>query len=317
MPPTSPATSARRHAGGSGAAPGGTEPGEAHLDELCRLVVAWGGDHRRDLPWRQTREPWAILVSELMLQQTQVARVLDPYRRFLDRFPTPAACAATSPGEVVRSWAGLGYNRRAVFLHRAATAMVERHGGAVPGTLAELRQLPGVGPYTARAVLAFGFGQRCGVVDTNVARLLARAVAGRPLGPSEAQALADRLVGSADPWALNQALFDLGSRHCTGRRPDCSTCPLAVRCAWSRRGRPGPDPASGSAGTSRPQSPFAGSDRQGRGRLVAALRQGDVLRSDLAATAGWVEDPGRAERAADRLVEDGLARWIGDRLTLC
>lgn len=279
-------------------------------------VVEWGEANRRDLPWRETRDPWRVLVSEVMLQQTQVARVLAPYHRFTRRFPTAGACARAETAAVIRAWGGLGYNRRAVHLQRAARAVVEQHGGRVPDSLAALRALPGIGPYTARAVLAFAFEQRAGVVDTNVARLLSRCVAGRSLGPTEAQALADRLVPPGRCWEYNQALFDLGSLHCTARRPDCPGCPLRRRCAWSRAGRSTPDPAVGSAGVSRRQPAFAGSERQGRGRLVAALRVGPLDVGELAGAAGWPEDPGRARRAASALVAEGLARWSGERLRL-
>ncbi|MCU1351641.1 MAG: mutY, partial [Acidimicrobiales bacterium] len=152
-------------------------------------LLAWFAERERDLPWRRTRDPWAVLVSELMLQQTQVARVLPRYAAFLDRFPTPAVTAAGSVADVVAAWAGLGYNRRAVSLHRCAAAVVSDHGGRLPADLAALRALPGVGPYTARAVLAFAFERDVGVLDTNAARVLARR-SGRPLRPAEAQAAA-------------------------------------------------------------------------------------------------------------------------------
>lgn len=281
------------------------------------LRFAAGGTGLRDLPWRRTRDAWRVLVSETMLQQTQVSRVVGPYRAFLERFGEPAACAAASPGEVVRAWAGLGYNRRALNLHRAAVACTEHHGGRVPGELGALRSLPGVGPYTARAVLAFAFEADVGVVDTNVARVLARALAGRPLRPAEAQDLADRLVPRGRSWLHNQAMLDLGARYCTARSPACDGCPVRCRCRWAAADRVPPDPATGSAGTSRPQSRFDGSDRQGRGRLVAALRKGPVAAADLATTAGWPDDHGRVRRVADGLVAEGLARWSGERgLTL-
>jgi len=251
-----------------------------------------------------------------MLQQTQAVRVVDHYRRFVARFPDPAACAAAGPAGVLRAWAGLGYNRRAVNLHRAAAAVVDQHGGALPCDLASLRALPGVGPYTARAVLAFAFEIDTGVVDTNVARLLARAVAGHPLGAGASQALADALVPPGRSWDFNQALFDLGALHCTARRPDCATCPLRRSCRWVRAGRPGPDPAAATAMTARPQSAFEGSDRQGRGRLVAALRGGPVLSADLPRVAGWPGDPPRARRAAEALVAEGIAAWGRTALVL-
>jgi A/G-specific adenine glycosylase len=250
-----------------------------------------------------------VLVSELMLQQTQAPRVAPRYRAFLTRFPTPAACAGAGPGDVVAAWAGLGYNRRAVSLHRTAVLIVERHGGRVPADLASLVALPGVGPYTARAVQAFAFGHAVGVVETNTARVLARAVAGRRLLAGEAQALADRLALHDRPWEWNQALVDLGALVCRTGEPVCHECPLSAGgCSWHRAGRPSPDPASGSAGVSGRQSAFAGSDRQGRGRLVAAARRGRVAEADVAEVAGWPEQPDRAIGVADQLVAEGLLR---------
>jgi A/G-specific adenine glycosylase len=203
--------------------------------------------------------------------------------------------------DVVRAWAGLGYNRRAVNLHRAAVAIVDHHGGELPATLAELVKLPGVGPYTARAVLAFAFEADVGVVEVNSARVLARAVAGRPLDAAEAQVVADRLVPPGQGWAWNQAMLDLGATVCTRTAPRCRACPVAESCAWAAAG--GPDPApSGNR-----QSTFAGSDRQGRGRLVDALRTGPVAIDRLAEAAGWPDDPERAGKMAAGLVADGLA----------
>ena len=172
----------------------GTGPREA--------LLAWEETSRRDLPWRRTRDPWAVLVSELMLQQTQVARVATRYEDFLARFPDPAACAASSVGDVVRAWAGLGYNRRAVHLHRTAGVVVERHSGALPGRLEALLALPGVGRYTARAVLAFAFEADVGLVETNTARVLARSFSGRRIpSPAAAQRLADEAVPPGRAWA--------------------------------------------------------------------------------------------------------------------
>jgi A/G-specific adenine glycosylase len=278
-------------------------------------VLAWGDEWLRDLPWRRTRDPWAVLVSEVMAQQTGVDRVVGYYRAFLDRFPTPAACAAAPVGEVVRLWAGLGYNRRAVNLHRCAAAVVDRHGGALPDDLAALLALPGVGPYTARAVLAFAFERPVGVVDTNVGRVLAR-WAGRPLRTAEAQARADDLVPEGWSWAWNQAVMELGGVVCRRRRPRCDACPVRASCAWARAGLAAPDPADGSAGVGAGQSRFEGSDRQGRGRLVDALCRGPVAQGDLAAVMGWPADPARAARVAATLVADGLAVDDGTRLAL-
>jgi A/G-specific adenine glycosylase len=280
--------------------------------------MGWAESARRDLPWRRTRDSWAVLVSELMLQQTQVARVIPRHGSFLARFPTPAACAEAPVGEVVRAWAGLGYNRRAVHLHAAAMATVDRFDGALPATLAELRSLPGVGPYTARAVLAFAFEADVGVVDTNAARVLARAVAGEKLAPARAQTLADQMVPAGQGWEWNQAMLDLGAGVCTRRRPRCGKCPLvaAGACAWALAAHSVPDPAEGSAGVGGVQSTFTGSDRQGRGRLVDALRAGPVTTAALPAACGWPDDPDRARRVATGLVADGLAVAGGGQLHL-
>jgi A/G-specific adenine glycosylase len=278
-------------------------------------VVDWFDRNGRDLPWRRTRDPWAILVAELMLQQTQVARVREPWVRFLVRFPDPAACAAVSAGEVIEAWAGLGYNRRAVNLHRSASLIVADFGGSMPTELADLLALPGIGPYTARAVRVFACETDDGVVDTNVARILARHQ-GRRLRRRQAQELADSLVPAGDGWRWNQALLDIGAGTCRARQPDCERCPLLATCRWGGGGRPPPDPAVTSAGVSGPQSPFEGSDRQGRGRLVDALRRGPVARADLAAVMGWPHDPDRAERVAATVERDGLAVRLGTTLTL-
>lgn len=278
----------------------------ARLTPSQTALLSWWADHGRDLPWRHTRDPWAVLVSELMLQQTQVPRVEARYRAFLDRFPDPAACAAAATGDVVRAWAGLGYNRRAVNLHRAARQVVQRHAGRLPDDLDGLLALPGVGPYTARAVLVFAFSRDVGLVDTNAGRFLARAAAGRPLGGADAQALADSLVPRGRGWEWGQAVFDLGALVCTRRQPACGVCPVRRWCRWAAAGHPDPDPVNGSAGISGRQRPFTGSDRQGRGRLVDALRRAPVPAAEVAAAAGWPHDPGRSERMVAGLVADGL-----------
>ncbi|MEX2486940.1 MAG: A/G-specific adenine glycosylase [Nitriliruptoraceae bacterium] len=293
-----------------------TSVADAGHGDAVRDLLAWGGPRLRDLPWRATRDPWAVLVAETMLQQTQVARVVGPFQQFCSQFPTPAACASSDVGDVVRAWAGLGFNRRAVLLHRAATAIVERHAGTVPQDLDSLLALPGVGPYTARAVLVFAFEAPGAVVDTNVGRVLARAFVGSRLTAAQAQQLADELVPADDSWRWNQVLLDFGAQVCTKRQPHCTTCPLHASCRWAETGFAEPDPAIASAGTSSPQSRFEGSDRQGRGRLVAALRDGPVARDDIAVVAGWPRDCERAERVAQRLVEDGVAVVDGRWLTL-
>jgi A/G-specific adenine glycosylase len=277
------------------------------------LLSWWAANGRHDLPWRATRDPWAVLVSELMLQQTQVPRVATRWPAFLQRFPTPAACAAAPQGDAVRAWEGLGYNRRAVNLHRCATAVVERHGGTLPDDLDALLALPGIGPYTARAVLVFAHERDIGLVDTNAGRFVARALAGRALPLREAQAVADAAVPAGDGWRWGQAVFDLGAAICTKRAPRCGACPLAEQgCRWAAAGFPAPDPIDGSAGIAGRQSRFEGSDRQGRGRLVTALRGAPVAAADLAAAMGWPGDAARAERVAAGLVADGLVTVDAD-----
>lgn len=282
----------------------GDLPAPRELSALRRGVLGFGRVRLRSLPWRETRDPWAVLVSEVMLQQTQAARVVGPYRRFLRSFPTAGACAGAPLAEVVRAWDGLGYNRRACHLHAAAATLTARHGGAVPADLDALRSLPGVGPYTARAVLAFAFERDVAVVDVNVARVLARAVLGRPLGPAQRQPIADAIRPRRQAWLWNQSLVELGAVVCTARAPCCARCPLARACRWRAAGRPAPDPAA----TPRRQGTFEGSHRQGRGRLVAALRRGPVSPRHIADACGWPDDPARARRVADSLVSDGLAR---------
>jgi A/G-specific adenine glycosylase len=248
-----------------------------------------------------------VLVSETMLQQTQVARVVERYSQFLALFPTPAACAQAPTADVIRAWQGLGYNRRAVNLQRCAAATVEHHGSQIPSDLDALLSLPGVGPYTARAVLVFAFECDIGLVDTNAGRFVARAVVGGASERRAAQAAADAEVPQGLGWEWGQAVFDLGALICTRRAPRCDACPIRRRCAWARAGFPEPDPIAGSAGISGPQSTFSTSDRRGRGRLVDALRRGPVATSDLAAVMGWPDDPARAARVATGLVADGLA----------
>jgi len=286
------------------------------LEGIGRAIDGWGssdgqGSRRPELPWRSTRDPWAVLVSEVMAQQTQVSRVVPAYRGFLDRFPTPSACAASPLGDVLRAWQGLGYNRRAHNLHRAAQAVVADHRGRIPADLPGLLSLPGVGAYTARAVLAFAFESDVGVVDTNAGRVVARALAGRPVRPGEAQRLVDAMVPPGRGWSFGQALLDLGAGVCVAGTPRCGTCPIRRRCRWASRRRAGPDPALGSAGVSTPQSRFAGSDRQGRGRLVDALRSGPVPARRVSSVVGWPDDAGRVERVVAGLVAEGLV--IADR----
>ncbi|MGI8756139.1 MAG: A/G-specific adenine glycosylase [Acidimicrobiales bacterium] len=281
-----------------------------HLNEAD--LLAWFDQEQRALPWRETRDPWAVLVAEAMLQQTQVVRVVPRYQAFLQRWPTPTTCAAATVGEVVGAWAGLGYNRRAVNLHRCARVVTTDHHGRLPEDLPGLLQLPGVGPYTARAVLAFAHERDgVGVVDTNAARVLAR-WAGHRFRPAEVQAVADGAVPAGEGWAWNQAMLDLGATICRSRSPACARCPAASWCTWRQAGKPDPDPSVGSAGVSGGQSRFVGSDRRGRGRLVDALRSGPVTSADLASAMGWPDDTARAVRVAATVVLDGLAHVESD-----
>ncbi len=229
-----------------------------------------------------------------MLQQTQAERVVPKWLAFLDAYPTPSACADASLGEILRVWHGLGYPRRARNLRDAAAAIVQLHGGDVPKELDSLLALPGVGAYTARAVRVFAFENDDAVVETNIARLLAR-VAGRRLTAKRVQALADELVPVGDGWAWNQALMDLGATVCRPA-PRCLECPVAQRCSWHRGGLSAPDPAVGSAGVSTTQPRYDGSARQARGRVLHALANGPARVEDFPAA---IVDG----LLADRLVE--------------
>lgn len=237
-----------------------------------------------------------------MLQQTQALRVIDRWIAWCDEYPTPADLAAASLGDVLRQWQGLGYPRRARHLHRSASLIVAEHEGIVPDDLETLLRLPGVGPYTARAVLAFAFERDVGVVDTNIARVLAR-VEGARLTPRAAQSTADRLVPPGRGWLWNQVVMDLGAAVCRPT-PDCADCPLSGVCAWAAAGNGAPDPAVGSAGVSGRQAPFEGSNRQARGRVLRAVAEAPqpLDRFDAEVVAG--------------LMADGLLAADGDRLTL-
>jgi A/G-specific adenine glycosylase len=241
-----------------------------------------------------------------MLAQTQAARVAERYAEVIAALPTAADAARRSVGDYLGLWAGLGYYRRALSLRESAIAIVSRHGGVVPNDLRALLALPGIGPYTARAVLAFSFEEPVGVIDTNIGRVLARAVAGRSLSRPEAQRVADELVSGRRPREFNLALMDLGAILCTSQRPSCAICPInaARSCAWQRD--KGDDPARRSAATSRPQPRFEGSNRQGRGRLLRAARMAPVGSPDVAAVAGWPDDEDRAAAVVEQLVDGGL-----------
>ncbi len=279
---------------------------QAELTLLHKEVLGWYADHRRVLPWRDAAaDPWAVLVSEVMLQQTPVARVLPAYDAWLRRWPTPAALAADPPGEAVRMWGRLGYPRRALRLHAAATAIDADHDGVLPTTYEALRALPGVGDYTANAILAFAHRQRTVVLDTNVRRVHAR-VFGAVEFPSRSLTAAERERGDAvlpeDPetaatWSV--AMMELGALVCQARAPRCSACPVIDRCRWLAAGFPAYD------GPPRPGQTYAGTDRQVRGRILAVLRESDDPVDPAAVRSVW-DDATQRDRALASLVHDGL-----------
>jgi A/G-specific adenine glycosylase len=254
------------------------------------------------LPWRSTRDRWHILVSEVMSQQTQVDRVVGKFLAFVDAYPTPKDCARAPLGELLTLWSGLGYPRRCRNLHEAAKTIVEDHGGDVPDTLEDLLALPGVGDYTARAVLVFADHRELGIVDTNVARVLAR-IENRPLGKKELQLIADDSVPAGLSWEWNQVLMDFGATVCTARAPRCSECPVKTSCGWA--GVNGEDPAPLTAGTSRPQGRFEGSDRQARGKLLKALTHRGLPTTEARTVMGEI-DAERAQRLVEQLLDERL-----------
>jgi A/G-specific adenine glycosylase len=312
--------------------PTGPTPSDGQgLDALHHAVLGWYGENARDLPWRRPdATAWGVLVSEVMLQQTPVARVLPVWQEWVARWPAAADLAAEPPGEAVRAWGRLGYPRRALRLHAAATTIVERHGGAVPSRLEELRALPGVGAYTAAAVAAFAFGRRHAVVDTNIRRVLARVVEGRALpAPSLTAAetrlaerllpvdaddtndadhvdeTADRVLPPLSPrW--NVAVMELGALVCTARSPRCDACPVQERCRWHGLGRPAHD------GPPRRGQAWSGTDRQARGRIMAIARaaHGPVTVGQL--SDAW-EDEEQGMRCVESLLDDGLLEALDDR----
>jgi A/G-specific adenine glycosylase len=277
-------------------------------------LLAWYARHARDLPWRAPdTTPWSVLVSEIMLQQTPVARVVPAHQKWLARWPTPAALAAEPAGEAVRQWGTLGYPRRALRLHQTATIVTARHGGAVPADLDALLVLPGIGPYTAAAVASFAFGQRHAVLDTNVRRVLARLVAGRARPAAAVSAAEGRLAESllpAEPavaarWSV--ALMELGALVCSAAGPSCAACPVARDCAWRAAGYP-EDPK----GAGRRAQRYHGTDRQCRGRLLAVLRGSGTPATRADFDAVWADQPVQLSRALDGLVDDGLVDPLPD-----
>ena len=275
---------------------------------LADELIDWYAGAARDLPWRRPgTTPYAVLVSEVMLQQTPVVRVVPAYDAWLARWPTPASLAADAPGDAVRMWGRLGYPRRALRLHAAAQAVVERYGGELPTTVTELLALPGVGDYTARAVAAFALRQRHAVVDTNVRRVVARTVEGRADAAVTRQdlTLVEALLPADEEQAAaaSIALMELGALVCTARTPRCTSCPVARRCAWLAAGSPQ------LAAPLRRAQGYAGTDRQVRGRLLAVLR--DSARPVAADVLAQVwHEPVQRGRALSGLVADGLVEAL-------
>jgi A/G-specific adenine glycosylase len=283
--------------------------GSAMPDPFAAAVTRWYRGHARDLPWRRDDTgPWGIVVSEFMLQQTPVSRVLPMWQIWMRRWPTPGALAVAAPGDAVRAWGRLGYPRRALRLHAAATAMVDRHDGAVPSSYDDLRALPGVGDYTASAVAAFAYGARTAVLDTNVRRVYRRVFDGSdetsatPTVAERAAAL-DR-VPLRRPAEFSVAVMELGALVCTSRSPACPACPVARQCAWLAAGRP-------AASMPRVAQRYDGTDRQARGRLLAVLRERHEPVAGAELDLVWA-DPKQRARALDGLVADGLVEPLAD-----
>jgi A/G-specific adenine glycosylase len=291
--------------------PAGPRPGPG--PEAGQAIVDWYATAARDLPWRRTGiDAWAVLVSEVMLQQTPVARVEPIWRDWMDRWPTPAALAAVAPADVIRAWGKLGYPRRALRLREAAGAIVERHGGVVPEDVGALEALPGVGTYTARAVACFGYGQPQPVVDTNVRRVVARLLHGRAeAGNARAADLAD--IAELTPpeperaTRFSVAAMELGALVCVAGVPRCGVCPVRDRCAWRLAGSPAHD------GPARRVQTFAGTDRQVRGKLLDVLRAASEPVDAAALDAAW-NDGFQRSRCLDSLLTDGLVEQTDDGL---
>nr|WP_231387183.1 A/G-specific adenine glycosylase [Nocardia sp. BMG111209] len=276
------------------------------------VLIEWYRETARDLPWRRPGvTAWQILMSEIMLQQTPVVRVEPIWREWVARWPVPSAMAAAAPGEVLRAWGKLGYPRRALRLHECARVLATEHGDEVPDDVDVLLGLPGIGAYTARAVACFAYGQRVPVVDTNVRRVVARAVHGRAEAgnPSsrdlaETEALLPVRIDRAATFSA--ALMELGATVCTARTPSCAGCPLPS-CAWVTAGRPVSDVV-------RRVQKYEGTDRQARGRLLDVLRAASGPVERVALDLAWIHDPGQRARALDSLLVDGLIEQTPDGL---
>ena len=249
------------------------------LGAIHSAVLDWYSANGRDLAFRRTRDPWSILVSEVIAQQTQAARAAEAWTRFIATFPTPASLAAVSPATVIRAWRGLGYNSRALRLRETALRIVAAHGGRVPDTLDELQELPGVGPYTARAVLVYAFDRPIAALDTNVGRVLDRAIGSLPTAPKALQSAADRFVPTSAPAAWSHALMDLGATLCVARSPRCDACPIRSMCAARQSGV---DPWADRRRATKTVA-FPSTTRWLRGRILDRLREardGEWVRLD-------------------------------------
>lgn len=274
---------------------------------IAAPLIAWYGDNARDLPWRRPGfGAWGTLVSEFMLQQTPVVRVIPHLEAWLGRWPTPTDLAAAAPAEAVTQWANLGYPRRALWLHRAAVEIRDRHDGVVPRDVDALLALTGIGDYTARAVAVFAYGDRHPVVDTNTRRVLARVVDGvaqpGPPGKSDLARMTAELPSDIGEAAIvNAAAMELGAIVCTARAPKCGICPLADRCAWRAAGYPA------SEDRRRRQAKYEGSDRQARGAVLKVLREAAPTAVPLDDVVPDWPDPVQRDRAIDSLIADGLA----------
>jgi A/G-specific adenine glycosylase len=281
-------------------------------DRIATGLIEWGSGSLRDLPWRRTNNAWHVLVSEVMLQQTSVARVLPKYENFIAEFPTPGHMAKASLGDALALWSGLGYPRRCRNLRETAIVLARDFDGVMPSTLDELLALPGIGQYTARAILAFAHRQDVAVVDVNVSRVLSR-LEGEPLKARALQQLADQLVPEGLGWDWNQVMMDFGARHCTVRSPQCTACPVKKQCKWHGVGD---DPAPLSAGASKPQAKFEGSDRQARGRAMRAVNDGIATQKAIVRAMNLEHDVERATKLLEALVNEGLILRSGARFTL-
>jgi A/G-specific adenine glycosylase len=274
---------------------------------LHSAVLDWYAANGRDLAFRRTRDPWAVLVSEVIAQQTQAARAADAWERFMEAFPTPAALAAVSPATVIRAWRGLGYNRRAIALRAAAIRIVEVHGGHVPDTLDALTALPGVGPYTARAVLAFAFDRPVAPLDTNIRRVLDRAIGPLPTAPKARQSTADGFLPAEGAATWSHALMDLGATICVARAPRCDACPIRTWCRTGRDGLASPMEMETLRKKAHRRSPaFPSTTRWLRGRILDRLRDapdGAWVAFDVALGAHSIE---RVADALGRLGAEGM-----------